>query len=278
MTAGAAGGGDPCPLTVLSVFAPSPRNGLWYDLQRHFIRQTTEVPYRYRVILNGVDPAGFEAADVAFSNRENLGHSEALVQALEYLRRNRCATYLLLDSDAFPVIAGWHGLLTERMARFHKRVAAPVRVENLDVFPHPCAFFILDSVLDDPRLDFRRTTPVQNLLGVEVLDAGGSLVAMRNEMFPLIRTNVVNLHPVAAAIYYHMFYHHGAGSRAFDFRATTRFGYYEHLLPNGHREATAQRLLHDLERDPDRFVRRLMGQSDEVAPFAFEPTSSPGER
>src|SRR2546425_2026497 len=43
--------------------------------------------------------------------------------------------------DCFPVRKGWHDVLANQMHRFNKDFAAPVRAENLDLFPHPSAVF-----------------------------------------------------------------------------------------------------------------------------------------
>ena len=248
------------PLAIATIFAPSERNAAWYSLQKRFLAKTTNVPFDYSVILNGVKPVGFDPGDVVLVNHENVGHGEALMQAVERFREDRHDAYLLLDSDCFPVTPGWHHILTDLMTCFGRVVAAPVRTENLDLFPHPCAFFLLDEALADPRLEFRKVTSSRNLLGFEVSDAGCAAQEMGDSLLPLLRTNVVNLHPVAAAIYHHLFYHHGAGSRDFEFRVLKRFGYYRHCYPNGGQQAVGERLFRALIRDPDRFIDRLMGR------------------
>jgi hypothetical protein len=83
-------------------------------------------------------------------------------------------------------------------------------------------------------------------------DLGGTLL-------PLLRTNVVNVHPVAAAIYHHLFYHHGAGSREFAFRILKAYQYYEHWYDSGAQRSHGEELLAALLRDPDGFVDMLMG-------------------
>lgn len=80
-----------------------------------------------------------------------------------------------------------------------------------------------------------------------------------DRLLPLLRTNVLNVHPVAAAIYHHLFYHHGAGSRHFAFRVLNRFAYYDHWYDVGNEQARKEELLDDLFHDPDRFIAPLMG-------------------
>jgi hypothetical protein len=186
------------------------------------------------------------------------------MQAIARFREQRQRSYLLLDSDCFPVRPGWHAVLTAQMARFGKQLAAPVRTENLDLFPHPCAFFILEEAIDDPGLELRKVVSSKNLLGVEVTDAGCAVAAIGDRLLPLLRSNVVNVHPVAAAIYSHLFYHHGAGSREFAFRATRRFDYYVHWPAELDRQEIGDRIFGELEADPHGFIAHLMGQRDTV--------------
>src|SRR5262249_8957286 len=141
---------------------------------------------------------------------------------LEYARSRPYAHYLILDSDAFPVRRGWLDWLLRKMGEC--RFAAPVRCENLDTFPHPCALFIKVEAIGD-EFDFSPGFAYRNLLREPVLDTATGL--NRDHWFPLVRTNRLNVHPVLAALYYDLFYHHGAGSRQGLLRSVKQ-GYYEH--------------------------------------------------
>jgi len=247
------------PLLILSIFAPSEHNSLWYDLQRRFIRKTTTVDYDYGLFLNGIPPVEFESAHVLNHSETNEGHKAALARLLSYARQHPYYdNYLFLDSDCFPVGENWYAELTGQMKRFNKTIAAPVRVENLDLFPHPCAVLIAREEIHNERIDFRDDISIKNMLGIEVSDVGSAMYGM-DEVMPLLRTNVVNVDPVAAAIYHHMFYHHGAGSRAFNFRITNRYRYYDHWWRSDDKEQVAKYLLRNLERNPDKFFNMLMG-------------------
>ncbi|MGY6215095.1 hypothetical protein ACW73L_08040 [Methylolobus aquaticus] len=261
------------PLVIATVFAPSPLNAEWYALQKKFIAACTEVAFDYWVVLNGVAPDGFDPSDIALVNEENIGHGEALMQLVELFRQRRnYENYLILDSDAFPVKPGWYRILDEQMNRLGKEVAAPVRAENLDVFPHPCAFFLRDRIVDDPRLEFRKIGALRNLLGMNVNDVGCATASMSDALFPLMRSNVVNVHPVAAAVYHHLFYHHGCGSRDFHFRVTKRFPYCEHWYDVSRQPAHGRRLNGAIMRNPERFIARLMGLNEPLMqPFLKDP-------
>lgn len=246
-------------LAIATVFSPSSRNPMWYQLQKRFINRTTGVPFDYRIVLNGVDPAGFDTGDVLLVNERNIGHGEALMQLIDYFREHRYQAYLILDSDCFPVMAAWYHHLRRQMRRFNRAIAAPIRIENLDLFPHPCAFFLLDEVIDDPRIDFRMVKSCKTLLQGEVNDVGCAMQAMSDTLLPLLRTNVINVHPVAAAVYHHLFYHHGSGSRRFQFRILDHFHYYDHWF-NNKQESYGDALYRALILDPEKFIDRLMGK------------------
>jgi hypothetical protein len=169
------------------------------------------------------------------------------------------------------------------MARFGKLFAAPVRAENLDVFPHPCAVFLLDPIIDDPRLEFRAVAPIRNLLGIEVNDTGCATATMNDLLLPLMRSNVVNVHPIAAAIYHHLFYHHGAGSRGFAFRVMNKFAYHRHWWPAEAPEVVGDRLFHELVSEPEAFIARLMEGTpsllnEAAAAASVPPASRIGDR
>ena len=246
------------PLLILSIFAPSEHNELWYDLQCRYIRKTTAVDFDYGLFLNGVAPEGFDPAHVLKYSETNEGHKEALAYLLSYARQHAYDNYLILDSDCFPVGKNWYTGLTSQMLRFNKTIAAPVRVENLDLFPHPCAVFIAKDEIHNTQIDFRNDVNIKNMLGIEVHDVGTAMHGM-TQLMPLLRTNVINVHPVAAAVYHHMFYHHGAGSRDFNFRVTERYNYYDHWWQKKGKDEKARHLLYELKKNPDKFLNKLMG-------------------
>jgi len=243
-----------------SIFAPSDWNRSWYALQKRFLRlNCADADVDHRVFLNGVSDADVgEDLVVAGRSAENSGHSAALRALVDLFRASDHDYFLILDSDCFPVHAHWLGVLTEQMARFGKRFAAPVRTENLDRFPHPCAFLIAGPAVHDPRINFDVGHVAPNMIGEPVSDVGNAMLELMPDLLPLLRTNVRNRHPVAAAIYHHLFYHHGAGSRDFRFRLTHKYGYSAHWWDATRDEECARTLSQELFEDPERFVEGLM--------------------
>jgi hypothetical protein len=249
----------PDSILIAAIYAPSPLNARWYELQKRFIETMTTEPYEFRVYLNGVERAGFDDADILEVSPINEGHAGALNRVFGHFAKREHPAYLVLDSDCFPVSKGWHDILRNQMRRFGKSFAAPVRTENLDLFPHPSAMFILPQAVRSGILN-PALAPVKNLLGMEVDDVGGAMREHLDDLLPLMRTNMVNVHPVAAAIYHHLFYHHGAGSRHFAFRVLKKFGYYDHWYDERMEPQRQRRINDSLLRDPKGFIDSLMGR------------------
>lgn len=248
-------------LLVASIYAPSQQNRQWRSLQEKFVRECSagsDLDFRY--YLNGVRPEDLGDGEIRLLGRsaDNKGHSAALRAVISIFRRVEYDYYLILDSDCFPVFPGWLPVLIKQMSRYGKRFAAPVRTENLDRFPHPCAFLIAGAAVHDDRLNFDIGRPQPNLLNVPVADVGTAMTPLMPEVLPLLRTNYRNRHPVAAGIYHHMFYHHGAGSRAFRFRLTHDCAYTAHWWDNTKDGIRAEILARELVQDPGKYLAGLM--------------------
>lgn len=248
-------------LRVASVYGPSPDNRQWLQLQDRFVQQNCAgIDVDFGIFLNGtqLETEG-TTTHVLGHSTDNLGHARGLERVLAHFRAasSRADGYLLLDSDCFPVHPHWMQALRHLMDRHAKRFAAPVRFENLEPYPHPCALYIDGAMLDDPRLRFDESAVASNLLGEKVRDIGAGLRNLEEDLLPLVRTNTRNLHPIAAAVYNHLFYHHGAGSRGVTFRATHKYGYYAHWRDEGS-PAEADAIRQQLFCDPDGFIRGLL--------------------
>lgn len=248
-------------LLIASVYAPSEWNSQWYGLQQQFLTEMTpHTPFEFAVLLNGIEarelPVG---ANIIGKNSDNLGHSAAMRQIVDFFRASEGFThFLFLDSDCFPIHNRWFETLTEQMSQFGKHFAAPVRTENLDRFPHPCAFLCDSQGIDDHRINFDIGYEDTNILGEPVKDVGNAMLPLLPEILPLLRTNLVNLHPVAAGVYHHLFYHHGAGSREIGFRVIGKYGYYDHWWEKENDTVLAGQLRNTLFKDPHGFLSLLM--------------------
>ena len=248
-------------ILIMTVYAPSEYNQYWYKLQKHFIKKYTLVPYDFKVVVNKINTNLFDEDEIVLINDENIGHPAGIDQILDYMRQpeqqNKYTGFLLLDSDAFPVGAGWHDILDQQMVRLGKSIAAPIRYENLDMFPHPCVVYMNIAGINNSKVNFNYAK-VKNLMGDMIDEVGGLMPEVSDQVLPMLRTNRVNLHPVAAGIYHHLFYHHGAGSRGFDFRLLKMYEYYNHWIDNDGQPDYGEQLMEALVNDPEGFIDKLL--------------------
>lgn len=249
-------------ILVASVLAPGERTPVWYALQRQFLHRTTEAPFTHGVYLNGVDPVRFEGAAVLGRSRTNDGPAIALARVAEYFRANRDkhTHFLVLAPDAWPVCPSWHAVLGGLLGRHDRKLAAPVKYENLEPFAHPAAVFCTAAALD--RLEFA-VAPYTNVYG-RPARALQLTAPPRDVVLPLLRSNRVSPHPVYGGVYGHLFYHHGTGGMP----ATTRPAMhhsFDHYIPAERHAQIEARLYQELLRDPVRLMARLTGTT-EAAP------------
>ncbi len=245
-------------ILIMSIYAPSELNEDWYRLQKHFIKKHTLLPYDFKIITNNVAMDMFEEDEVVYTNKTNVGHPAAIEQMLDYMRNHsEYSGYLMLDSDCFPVRPGWHEILGQQMYQFNKTMAAPIRFENLDLFPHPCVVYMDKKGIKNKKINFNYKK-VKNLLGEMIDEVGGAMCDLSDDVLPLLRTNRINLHPVAAGIYHHLFYHHAAGSRGFDFRLIKKYEYCKHWIDSESHDEFGKHLLEALLQDPESFIDKLM--------------------
>jgi len=246
------------PLLVGSVFGPTVRNKVWLKLQQQFLKKTTD-SFDYVAYLNNADRDLFsEVKVIGYSTTEWKGnlhpHANALNRILSYFRKHPYRYYLILDSDCFPVTRGWLNMLTSQMEVGGWKIAAPIRTENLDLFPHPCAFFINGEAIHDLAIDFKPKS-IKNLLGWGAWDPGTAIPL--EKCFPLLRSNVYNPHPLFAGIYHDLFYHHACGSRVPHSRLL-RSGYLHYRIPQTAHARIEKDLYRGLIKNPSRFIKDLM--------------------
>lgn len=242
----------------------------WFDLQTYFIEKHTK-DFDFGVFLHDIkDEEPFYNCKIIGRTSGDLLYRlpEMFHQIYNYFRSNKYENYLLLDSDCFPIRDDWYeNLLTLIGDRYY---AAPVRTDNLDITPHPCALFIRGDHIDKHLFFFRRPSVgiSKNLIGEEIQDIGTGFKTEYEDkpiFYPLIRSNFININPMVAAIYGDTFYHHGAGSRLPWFRSTS---YWKKVLPKQYKES-----LHCykwLMRSPDRFVSKLRGDGVNIKEMILE--------
>lgn len=253
------------------------------DLQLSFISQNTINEYDHVCYLTEkAEPTEYNKhINSSIIGQNNLTHKDpskshlnGLLSILAYFKTQTdyYDMFVILDSDCFPINKSWdqacYGLLQ------NNDIISCIRTENLDTFLHPsiCAF------KDVSLIDFQRLENI-NLLGNQTSD--NQVVPLwksrlrgcgrahsydsntlfpsppaytKAKVFPLIRTNRKNHHPILAAIYGDLFYHHGCGSRSQVIRSNP---YYDKLSIN-YNEDTSTCLLQMLLENPCDYISNLM--------------------
>ena len=236
-------------ICVASVHTQCKHSQLWRDLQWQFLKETTASKFDYLIIANALNPKPFEKYTTNIHTTSKLSHSECLRKILILFEWSKCTHCLILDSDCWPIRDKWDILLAKQFDQY--KFAAPIRTENLDIFPHPSAVFFPRASL--PNLDFG-FFKTQNLLGNSNSDIGSGLEV--SDCFPLMKTNYISPHPVFASIYGDCFYHHCAGSRGAGVRCSD---YYRHMITMQQQKKIYSKVTEQLQKRPKNFINQLRG-------------------
>jgi len=252
---------------IASVFAPGTLD--WLPMQRWFLDQTTEV---YRLFAASPDeppPVSFQGAQrsrewVPWKPRPRVGsccqHASGLKACLDRFCAQEYDLGLILDSDAFPVRRRWAAEVLALLATKGKQFAAPVRVENSDLFPHVSFLAFLPEAL--PEISSLLNPAHGPGLWKSWWDTGARLPLAK--CLPLLRSNVFSPSPVLHSIYGDIAYHRGAGSRGFNMRGWKH--YWRDVAPR----------LHDPQCQAvaitPAWINRLLGERR----FAEGPVCGPG--
>lgn len=238
---------------ILSIHVQCPQNGYWRKFQPIFVADT-QGTFEYGTIANGeIEKCPNEVLRLP----KKTTHRQAITHALKLFAKSKAKYFLLLDSDCWPIRPDWQQVINDQLSDRYL-YAAPMRVENFDIFPHPCAFYMKREFLEFANFDFRRMT---NLLGYEVADVGMAMPQMAGSQqiwYPLLKSNYISPHPLFASIYGDVFYHHCAGSRGATFRAA-QYGSYDHMIGKGEHVKIYRRLTSELARQPRKFIEKLRG-------------------
>jgi hypothetical protein len=259
---------DPREVAILTVHGNGPEYGgdyamayPWPRLQLDQLRRHTPPGYTVLAYGNDIMP-GHEAILRSYPEVELSTSAEPRLRSFPHAwpirnwlvrkAEQRFRYLVTLDSDAFPVAAGWLdryiGLLDERHP-----VVAVQRLENGDTHSDRC-FMIFSNE------DWRRYHFDFSVMGAK--DAGGGisndLEARGLDWIKLTRSNRWNPHVLTAGIYDRMIYHHAAGSRLPRYRINL-------ALQNDGEQWRREVLLHQglldlLFRTPAEFIERLDGR------------------
>jgi hypothetical protein len=184
----------------------------WIAPQLHHIREHFPPDTRVYAALSGVPVDRHR--EFAYAEDLSGTHPDKLDVLARVVMDEADERDLLvfLDGDAFPIAPLPSDLLDSAP------LAAVRRDENLgERYPHPCFAVTTVGFWDRITGSWQPGPIVANALGQPITDVGCSLLRNledRGEHWtPLLRSNVVDLHPLWFGIYAGLVYHHGAGFR-----------------------------------------------------------------
>lgn len=273
-------------LLVGSVYASSEqRQAEWLELQSRYLAATT-CDFDHVVFVNHSDTSAFdgkvEVVGGLLEDPTKVHSSELHLRALNGLHRHfirvqaQYDSFLFLDNDAFPIRKGWQTTLKHKMAGAD--VAVIIRPEMCEFRWHASVLFVTKGGLSELEFKF---SPMHYLgeMGKDLLGnveddihINYQAAELRDRVFPLVRTNQHNVHPVACGVYYDMFYHHTFGSEhglKDDFepfsslRHGGKYGYGNFYTDPDYRYREFYSLLME---DPTAFIGNLAGWSKENYP------------
>lgn len=234
----------------------------WLDLQLAFLKETT-VDFDHVCILYNQGKSDYFSSKTEVVNLVPFApdtNSNAHVVGLNFLaeifrsRRQIYRHFLFLDSDAFPVRIGWQDILEEKMQNYP--VALAIRTEDLETRYHASILYAKNECLDD--LKFTISTAGTDLLGDPETDIMLGGFQESGKVFPLIRSNQFNCHPVICGIYYDCFYHHCCGSgRAYNLRSR------DYWDISCEKDINIDSYTTELMTKPNEFIGKLAGWSPE---------------
>lgn len=234
----------------------------WLDLQLSFLKQTT-YDFDHVCILYSDEESEYFSSKTEVTRLRPFTsdtNSSAHLVGLNFLaeifrsRRQIYENFLFLDSDAFPIRTDWQNLLEDRMKNYS--VALAIRTEDLETRYHSSILYAKKESLDD--LEFKISNAGIDLLGDPETD-----IILRKfqeidkrKVFPLIRSNQLNLHPTLFGIYYDCFYHHCCGSgRDYNLRSKDYWSIF------ADKDININSYTEQLMSDPNDFVSKLSGWS-----------------
>jgi len=204
------------PILILSVHC----SDKWVRLQHQFISKNTD-NFQIALYLNNTSSHQISKLikdipniNIVHTNKSDMPGIDQHLTGLRFLanyassHQERFRSFLILDSDCFP-FNRWEQNLKTKMLKYNKTSASMMRYDNLTTYNHPAIVYTKRT----QDLIFKHNQ-LPNLLGIDQPDPTH---APDQNPFPLIRSNKINLHPLAFGVYFDSFYHHAAGSRNKDF-------------------------------------------------------------
>ena len=254
-------------LLVGSVYGPGKRNSDLLKLQHRFFSHTdVRGSYDHACVFNNTQVpqrrygVKVVAHNKALGGATNQCHADGLNQLKRHFLKNASLYqyFLFIDSDAWPIHINWFELLTEKMKskKHTKDVATVIRYENLENRYHASILLCKANALGHLKFEVATKGDVSDVMGYPEEDVwiGSKYQSSPRSVYPLIRTNKENVHPVWSGVYGDMFYHHGGGTKQCQGRS---YRYYRSFTGT----PDPSRRFNDLMKNPCGYISKLAGWS-----------------
>ena len=187
----------------------------WVERQTYRARKHIGENIRIFAFMDGVTSDLFSLVDKYFQNSE-LSHPEKLDYLANRIGEEATPDDILifLDGDAFPIAD-----ISPIIAQLSEYPLVAVRRdENFgDQQPHPCFCITTVGFWQSIAGSWASGSEWERDDGSFGTDVGGKLYGILKdsevEWRPLLRSNIVDLHPLFFGVYAGCIYHHGAGFR-----------------------------------------------------------------
>jgi len=189
----------------------------WIDIQLNYLRKYIKEDFRVYAFLNDVDP--IHEKKFYFASHENIMEHEIklnlLFEIMQCSAKQENDLVLFLDGDAFP-INYLDEYVNQKLERY-PLLAVQRRENHLgELLPHPS--FCITTIKFWKTINGNwEKAYIGKFLGRKIFEVGGYLDGtLKNKnisWYPLLRSNVRNIHPLWYGIYDGIIYHHGSGFR-----------------------------------------------------------------
>jgi hypothetical protein len=189
----------------------------WIDIQKKYLVKHINEPFRIYAFLNYLskDYSGnffYTLTEPITSHPIKLN---LLAEIAQLQSDNENDVLIFIDGDAFP-IKTLMSFVYEKLGQY-PLIAVQRKENNSDIQPHPLFCATRIGFWKQIKGDWKKGYRWKNSQGTFVTDVGANLLKILQERkinwYPLLRSNINNLHPVFFGIYDNVIYHHGAGFR-----------------------------------------------------------------
>ena len=193
------------------------RTDKWIDIQLQYLQKYIKEDFQVYAFLNGVKKK--HAKKFYYSSQEEINEHDIklniLADIIQFSSGNEEDIIMFLDGDAFP-IANIIDFAHDKLEKY-PLLAIQRRENHLGgLLPHPSFCITTIKFWKSINGNWGKAY-IGKFLGKKIHEVGGHLeeILQNNKQiwYPMLRSNIKNIHPLWYGIYDDVIYHHGAGFR-----------------------------------------------------------------